>query len=49
MWTILSGGIDPRDFAFHNSQERLYDTDAIRAGSLETQPQRWQMLLGRSR
>ena len=46
MWTVLSGGIDPRDFAFHNSQERLYDTDTIRARALERQPERWPMLLG---
>lgn len=46
MWTVLSGGIDPRDFGFHNSQERLYDTATILADSLERHPQRWPMLLG---
>jgi cellulose synthase (UDP-forming) len=45
MWTILSGGQDPRDFTFHSSQERLFDTEAIRAGKLESRPQQWPMLL----
>ena len=45
MWTILSGGQDPRDFTFHSSQERLFDTDAIRARGLERRPHAWPMLL----
>ena len=45
MWTVLSGGLDPRDFSFHNSQERLYDTRAVLISGLEKSPERWPMLL----
>ncbi|WP_411700879.1 glycosyltransferase family 2 protein [Conyzicola sp.] len=45
MWTILSGGTDPRDFNFHHAQERLYDTAMIREGRLENRPRVWPMLL----
>jgi cellulose synthase (UDP-forming) len=45
MWTILSGGTDPRDFNFHHAQERLYDTAKIRGDRLENRPRVWPMLL----
>jgi cellulose synthase (UDP-forming) len=45
MWTILSGGTDPRDFNFHHTQERLFDTAAIRDGELESRPTTWPMLI----
>jgi cellulose synthase (UDP-forming) len=43
MWTILSGGQDPRHFDFHHAQERLFHTDAIRSKRLS--PHEWPMLL----
>ncbi len=46
MWTILSGGRDPRDFGFHRAQERLFDREAILRRGLDDRPQRWPMLLG---
>jgi cellulose synthase (UDP-forming) len=49
MWTILSGGSDPRGFNFHHTQERLFDTATIRDGQLETRPTTWPMLIGERR
>lgn len=45
MWTVLSGGLDPRDVQFHNSQERLYDTHNIKRAGLDGDPEKWPMLL----
>lgn len=45
MWTILSGGIDPRDFAFHHSQERLFDAAAIEKEGTDAHPERWGIFL----
>ena len=45
MWTILSGGIDPRDFAFHHSQERLFDAAAIEKEGTDAHPERWGVFL----
>ena len=45
MWTILSGGQDPREFAFHHAQQRLFDTDRITGTSLERRPWAWPMLV----
>ncbi len=45
MWTILSGGIDPRDFAFHHSQERLFDADSIERDGTDSEPERWAVFL----
>jgi cellulose synthase (UDP-forming) len=45
MWTILSGGQDPRTFAFHHSQERLFDAATIRRSGLENRPHEWPMHL----
>ena len=45
MWTVLSGGQDPREFVFHHAQERLFDTGAIMARELEDAPWSWPMLL----
>ena len=45
MWTILSGGIDPRDFAFHHSQERLFDAATIEKEGTDAHPQRWAVFL----
>ena len=45
MWTVLSGGQDPREFVFHHAQERLFDTGAIVARELESAPWSWPMLL----
>lgn len=45
MWTVLSSGANPRGFAFHHAQERLYDlTEILRDGTEQT-PWRWRMSL----
>jgi len=49
MWTILSGGRDPRDFSFHHAQERLYDGQGIDAENLEDSPEAWPMMLEEKR
>lgn len=41
MWTILSGGADPRDFAFHHTQETLYDEAEIDRRGIRQQPSLW--------
>ncbi|WP_286279017.1 glycosyltransferase family 2 protein [Naasia aerilata] len=46
MWTILSGGGDPRDFNFHATQETLYDEKAITRRGLRDQPSLWPILVG---
>ncbi|WP_258371633.1 cellulose synthase catalytic subunit [Curtobacterium sp. MCBD17_023] len=43
MWTILSGGTDPRDFAFHNTQDTLFDPDEIARDGLAERSHRWPM------
>lgn len=43
MWTILSGGSDPRDFAFHHTQDTLFDRDTISRSGAADQPHRWPM------
>ena len=49
MWTILSGGINPRDFAFYSTQDTLYDEDEIARLGVEEQPHLWPMRIdGRS-
>jgi cellulose synthase (UDP-forming) len=45
MWTILSGGIDPRDFAFHHSQERIFDAESIELDGTDSQPEKWAIFL----
>ncbi len=45
MWTILSGGIDPRDFAFHQAQELLYDEDEIDRLGIRDQPHLWPIVI----
>ena len=45
MWTILSGGRDPRDFSFHHAQERLFDGESVDEYNLEDHPQYWPMML----
>lgn len=46
MWTILSGGADPRDFAFHHTQDTLYDEQAIDRRGLRGSPHLWPLLIG---
>ncbi len=46
MWTVLSAGHDPRSFAFHHAQDRMYDVADIVRGRVEDRPQDWQMYLG---
>ncbi|WIB26343.1 cellulose synthase catalytic subunit [Curtobacterium sp. MCSS17_015] len=43
MWTILSGGSDPRDFAFHNTQDTLFDLDQIDRDGLAERSHLWPM------
>ena len=45
MWTILSGGHDPRTFTFHHAQERLFDAAAIERSEGTRQPRDWPMYL----
>ena len=45
MWTILSGGVDPRDFAFHHTQERIFDAELVERHGLEATPNRWPIFL----
>ncbi|SFJ67411.1 glycosyltransferase [Cellulomonas sp. KH9] len=45
MWTVLSSGWNPRGFAFHHAQERLYDLAEILRDGAEDEPWRWQMYL----
>lgn len=45
MWTVLSAGHNPRGFAFHHAQERLYDLAEILRDGAEDEPWRWQMYL----
>ena len=46
MWTILSGGQDPRTFNFHHSQERLFDAAAIERLDILDSPHAWPLYLG---
>ncbi len=46
MWTILSGGNDPRGFTFHHTQERLYDGETMDREETQDSPQDWPMFLG---
>jgi cellulose synthase (UDP-forming) len=45
MWTILSGGSDPRDFDFHQTQETLYDQAEIERRSLQGSPELWPIVI----
>jgi len=45
MWTILSGGLDPRTFTFHHAQERLFDAASIERAGGPRRPQDWPMYL----
>jgi len=49
MWTILSGGNDPRDFSFHHAQERMFDGAAIDRDGLEAHPESWPLMLDEKR
>lgn len=46
MWTVLSSGHDPRDFAFHHARERLFDEPEIVREHSEDDPTRWRLYLG---
>jgi cellulose synthase (UDP-forming) len=43
MWTILSGGTDPRDFAFHNTQDTMFDLGEIDRQGLSGHGHLWPM------
>src|SRR4051794_38506368 len=38
MWTVLSSGHDPRNFAFHQAQDQLFDLGAIIREKAEREP-----------
>lgn len=42
MWTILSSGHDPRTFAFHATQDELFDPVEVARDGLEHSPRSWQ-------
>jgi cellulose synthase (UDP-forming) len=45
MWTVLSSGHDPRDFAFHHARDRLFDTPEILRDHAQDDPTRWRLYL----
>jgi cellulose synthase (UDP-forming) len=45
MWTILSGGGDPRDFDFHLTQDTLYDEREIDRRGVREQPHLWPIVI----
>ncbi|GCE76839.1 glycosyltransferase family 2 protein [Cellulomonas biazotea] len=45
MWTVMSSGHNPRNFAFHLAQDRLYDLTEIIRDKAEKRPQDWRMYL----
>lgn len=45
MWTILSGGQNPRDFDFHSTQDTLYDDEAIDRLGVRDRPHLWPMVV----
>ena len=45
MWTILSGGQDPRDFDFHATQDSLFDLPEVERRGLHDQPHLWPMVV----
>jgi cellulose synthase (UDP-forming) len=45
MWTILSGGADPRDFGFHQAQDYLYDEGEIDRRGIRDQPHLWPIVI----
>jgi cellulose synthase (UDP-forming) len=45
LWTILSSGYDPRNFAFHHARRNLYDAGTIVVNGIEEQPAHWPMRL----
>lgn len=55
MWTILSGGADPRDFEFYRTQGALYDAgaldglDEIEREALAGRPELWPIVVGGQR
>ena len=49
MWTILSGGHDPRGFTFHHAQERLYDGATMDRENTCDSPRDWPMFLADGR
>jgi cellulose synthase (UDP-forming) len=45
MWTILSAGHNPRDFAFHHAQDRLFDVPEILRAEAGGEPRTWRLFL----
>ena len=45
MWTILSSGYNPRNFAFYHAQDRLHDVSEIIREATEGSPQDWTLYL----
>ncbi len=49
MWTVLSSGHNPRNFAFHHAQENLFDLEEVREAGVRHDPPRWPMRLAGER
>ncbi|HEX6761022.1 MAG TPA: hypothetical protein VF086_21815 [Propionibacteriaceae bacterium] len=45
MWTILSGAKSPRDFAFYEAQDAMFDKLAIEAAGLKAASHLWPILV----
>jgi cellulose synthase (UDP-forming) len=45
MWTILSGGQNPRDFDFHSTQDTLYDEAEIDRLGIRDKPHLWPIVV----
>ncbi|GAA3803230.1 glycosyltransferase family 2 protein [Cellulomonas soli] len=45
MWTIMSAGHNPRGFAFHHAQDRLFDAPEILRDGAGDDPRRWRPYL----
>ncbi len=46
MWTILSGGVDPRDYRYHQARNRLLKRTLNEATGRAHDPSRWPLRLG---
>jgi cellulose synthase (UDP-forming) len=45
MWTVLSSGYNPRDFAYHHARDRMFDAPEILRTGATDDPTRWRLYL----
>ncbi|PFG44528.1 cellulose synthase (UDP-forming) [Isoptericola jiangsuensis] len=45
MWTVLSSGYNPRDFAYHHARDRMFDAPEILREGVADDPTRWRLYL----